>query len=670
MKVEGISVDIPGITYEHTDTKNLPEISPNVITDIGRLYFNPKSVCSPNNQCYTGLKLSSENIRGTLWKNVIKDYRFFQSDFDLLKDRLAIYEQLKNNLTNISFRLTTSQIRKYDFNASVELVWPRLMLESIKFPVLQVGHEVLKAVPVTNPSDELVVVHYVLHESSLHGDDLSQISPKALSSCPDCILNSHSNVFSFKNDKKQKYSEHINPRSSINMALAFSAQEPGTYSTVLYIRNNLTIVEGVWVTAKAVQPLFKFGNRKPGSSTPLLFEITEKHLRDCDKESIDNVGIVVPSAKRTFTARNVGEVPIRIEEMKINDHPCEGFGFKVLDCTPFDLAPNASKKIEIAFTPDFTLARVQQTLILETSIGIPVNYTLLSTIPPHALGPCGRALLRPHWEAKIKHLALTVLCIVFVIIFVGVFLESDRILKDHVTNMSKVKGPAQPILDLRQIGKMKPSQDDSSTIHHNNTKADSWSSSKKKNGETKRSNWTTDLTNKLKTQVAEMCSSSKKSSNVTRRSITPPSNKSTESNKKRNSNINNNVDIDSSASSTAEDCSFHSESSSVSSTASSTSSLASGTQSNNNSDSKQKANKLAVKKTRSLPGSCNESKDENAATKPKISKSNGNQNNSKNRNSYTGVVPTSSSPVMNQNAGEPSSPDTKKVNINFITIYY
>lgn len=28
---------------------------------------------------------------------------------------------------------------------------------------------------------------------------------------------------------------------------------------------------------------FKFGNRKPGSTTPLLFELAEKHLKDCER---------------------------------------------------------------------------------------------------------------------------------------------------------------------------------------------------------------------------------------------------------------------------------------------------------------------------------------------------------------------------------------------------
>jgi len=31
----------------------------------------------------------------------------------------------------------------------------------------------------------------------------------------------------------------------------------------------------------AVQAQFKFGNRRPGAESPLMFEIADKHLRDC-----------------------------------------------------------------------------------------------------------------------------------------------------------------------------------------------------------------------------------------------------------------------------------------------------------------------------------------------------------------------------------------------------
>jgi Transmembrane protein 131-like len=139
----------------------------------------------------------------------------------------------------------------------------------------------------------------------------------------------------------------------------------------------------------------------------------------------------------------------------IDDALCEGYGFKILDCSPFELAPNASKKIEISFAPDFTLARVTHTLYFDTDIGpLPtsINFSLVGTIPPHSLEPCIAAVVRPTWEAKLKNVAVGVLTLVFVLVIIVAYFDSDRILKEHIVNMSKDKGPIQPALDLRQIG--------------------------------------------------------------------------------------------------------------------------------------------------------------------------------------------------------------------------
>lgn len=35
---------------------------------------------------------------------------------------------------------------------------------------------------------------------------------------------------------------------------------------------------------KAAKPQFRFGNRHPGSSIPLTFDLPEKLLKDCDRK--------------------------------------------------------------------------------------------------------------------------------------------------------------------------------------------------------------------------------------------------------------------------------------------------------------------------------------------------------------------------------------------------
>lgn len=49
-------------------------------------------------------------------------------------------------------------------------------------------------------------------------------------------------------------------------------------------RNNLTVLEIAQLSGTGAHAQFKFGNRKPGSTTPLLFELTDKHLKDCESK--------------------------------------------------------------------------------------------------------------------------------------------------------------------------------------------------------------------------------------------------------------------------------------------------------------------------------------------------------------------------------------------------
>lgn len=44
----------------------------------------------------------------------------------------------------------------------------------------------------------------------------------------------------------------------------------------------MTILEVLRLVGRGAHAQFKFGNLNPGSKSPLLFELTEKHLKDCE----------------------------------------------------------------------------------------------------------------------------------------------------------------------------------------------------------------------------------------------------------------------------------------------------------------------------------------------------------------------------------------------------
>ncbi|BES90638.1 Protein of unknown function (DUF3651) [Nesidiocoris tenuis] len=79
---------------------------------------------------------------------------------------------------------------------------------------------------------------------------------------------------------------YLKPFSNVSVSIAFKPERAEYSSSILLIRNNLTILEAVHLYGSGAYAHFKFGNRKPGSSLPLLFEVAEKHLKDCDSKMI------------------------------------------------------------------------------------------------------------------------------------------------------------------------------------------------------------------------------------------------------------------------------------------------------------------------------------------------------------------------------------------------
>ena len=98
----------------------------------------------------------------------------------------------------------------------------------------------------------------------------------------------------FGNDFSSRFGVEVNqdthpillsPGQKIIVTTSFSpVGKPGVQSSVLFIRNNLTGLDVVDLIGVGATGDIKFGNRKTGS-TIHAFEMTEKHLKDCDSKS-------------------------------------------------------------------------------------------------------------------------------------------------------------------------------------------------------------------------------------------------------------------------------------------------------------------------------------------------------------------------------------------------
>lgn len=451
------------------------EVIPLATTTIGEVTFDPSINCG--NNCYLGV--GTNETAGNQWLQLLElPSHVHDIDLSLLSARYTSYIRLAGDggfpvWQNVSLQLHTTEVRRHRFWAKVMMTWPLLTLNValspgntsvLTFPLTQIGNTTYRDLVVHNPSSKPLTLQLVMDWAYPVAERLLHDLPDGLTKCVECH-NSPTREFSLEDGSAvgSYYHSilgvlpHINslalvlqPGEVATTRIGFSPLKTGLSSAVLLIRNNLTVLEVVRLSGRAAHAQFKFGNRKPGSDAPLMFELAEKHLKDCEREKNRKFPMPNLTVKRSFTARNTGDLSIYVSGFSINGLPCEGYGFRVLNCVPFQLPPNGTKKIDIAFTPDFTLARIQRSLSIETSLGISVNYSLITTLPPYFLASCSSVLGRPSWEPVLYYSAITFMTFILFCVLAAAFLESDRILKCAFVAVAKDKA-------LRAASEVKPS---------------------------------------------------------------------------------------------------------------------------------------------------------------------------------------------------------------------
>ncbi|XP_044255531.1 transmembrane protein 131 [Tribolium madens] len=441
---------------------------------IGHLYLDPTLGCG--NECYTGLQHDTT----AQWLKTLSLSKSV-SDFDL--NLVNVFYNRYLNFTangskrwqNLTLRLDTSEVRGHIFKTRVKMSWPSLIVEQnlenksiFTFPLTQIGNISYRNITIRNPASYNLVIQLVMDKTYPDIRLLTEGLPSNF------IPNGYNenkvkHGFFFHESSKKHYYDlsdslnlkiHeesipilLNPGENFTFTVGFKSEDTEPNAALIFIRNNLTILEVVKLLGQGAHPQFKFGNRKPGSVQPLSFELTEKHLKDCEKEKQYRNPSPNLSVKRSFTARNIGDVTIYINAFFINDLPCEGYGFKILNCVPFILHPNGTKKIDIAFTPDLTLSKVTRILVLDTSLNFPVNYTLHTTIPPYYLGLCSSLIMRPSWESYLSFVAIGFMFLLFVFIVLLAIMDAERIKKQTISALMTPNNlTAQPVLDLRLVG--------------------------------------------------------------------------------------------------------------------------------------------------------------------------------------------------------------------------
>ncbi|KAL4230243.1 hypothetical protein ACF0H5_010629 [Mactra antiquata] len=472
----------------HSTSDKLLYLQPQTNNTIGTIYFDSKRECK--DECYVGLP--THTLAGHRWlqglqlnKDVVDTD---ESLYKHLRQRWRNLQDQGRDRANVTIEIDTSTVQGFLFSAHVQYHWPDIIRKyknRIRFPLTQIGNlstidliventgdipilvQILPLHLYPNPQTLIDLLHDILpaHFSEYvetDDEDVFLLSELAeLNARPDSIVNKNrkhvEDTMGVKSNRDTLTTFLNYKGSKIKVQVGFKPKDDSIKTSLIIVRNNLTVIDAIVISGQGGRGEMKLNNKKPGVST-LQFDMVEDNLKSCDKRKQHKVIAPNYSVRRTFTLRNTGEIPFYVHGYRINNVECEGYGFRVLECEGYEMLPNTSRKIYIAFTPDFTMSRIQRTLTIFTSLGSAFNYTLQATVPPHLLSKCAASLPRPNWEPLLYYSVVCAMSFILFCILVASYFEADRIFEADILKR-KVKlcngsigYQKDKIFDLKSLG--------------------------------------------------------------------------------------------------------------------------------------------------------------------------------------------------------------------------
>ncbi|XP_015339846.2 transmembrane protein 131-like [Marmota marmota marmota] len=223
---------------------------------------------------------------------------------------------------------------------------------------------------------------------------------------------------------------HLQPLEMKRVGVVFTPADYGKVTSLILIRNNLTVIDIIGVEGFGARELLKVGGRLPGAGGSLRFKVPESTLMDCRRQLKDSKQIL--SITKNFKVENIGPLPITVSSLKISGYNCQGYGFEVLDCHQFSLNPNTSRDISIVFTPDFTSSWVIRELTLVTAADLEFHFTLNVTLPHHLLPLCADVVPGPSWEESFWRLTVFFVSLSLLGVILIAFQQAQYILMEFM----------------------------------------------------------------------------------------------------------------------------------------------------------------------------------------------------------------------------------------------
>nr|XP_046155580.1 transmembrane protein 131 isoform X2 [Oncorhynchus gorbuscha] len=463
-------------------------LEPRRKSKVANIYFDASLQCVDH--CYVGLPFvlkSEARPHGLVLQEDIWD-----ADIDLHQKLLRRWTELKDrsgHQVEAVFEVSTDLQETVQATITAQQTWPSLVNASqqITFPLTNTNSSSETEVVLENPADVPVYVQIlplalypnpsvfagILSDSFPLGK-LSDIDTKSLEFQVNRNLSSvmkGSSGFVEGSTRPFVHNVLLQPGEVKSFSLSFTPSSNHSVSSLLIVRNNLTVIDVIVVRGHGTTGSLQVAGKLPGQDSSLRFQMTEALLKDC----AEKIKSKEPKStlRRTFRVENAGLLPLYIRSAEINGQPCQGYGFKVLNCQQFTLKPNASEDLVILFTPDFTSSRVIRELKLVTEGGSEFVFVLNASLPFHMLASCTETLPRPSWELELYVIVSLVMSSMFLLVIAIAYLEAQGIwepFKRHLSLDSTME-TGRPF-DLREIVRISSDANlnDFSDAHQNPTR--------------------------------------------------------------------------------------------------------------------------------------------------------------------------------------------------------
>ncbi|KZV45999.1 transmembrane protein 131, partial [Dorcoceras hygrometricum] len=261
-----------------------------------------------------------------------------------------------------------------------------LVDRELLFPVVHVGNHCYQWISVRNPSQEPVVMQFILNPWEVI--DKCKTPEFDFQSPSSTILWGNRSIaptrYGFSLGQDAITEAFVHPYGSASFGpVLFQPSKPCEWRSSALIRNNLSGVE--WLSLRGFggsRSLVLLDGSKPVQSLDFKLDFPTQ-LNISSPGMLPHIEgknfLCHQSLRKEVYAKNVGDLPLEVIQIKVSGAECSLDGFQVHNCKGFSLQPGESVSLQISYWTDFSSSTIQRDLELALATGnlvIPMKTSL------------------------------------------------------------------------------------------------------------------------------------------------------------------------------------------------------------------------------------------------------------------------------------------------------